>query len=215
LNETLPLTRRGAGRPTKEQAEARSEELLDTALDLFLEHGFELATIEMIAARMNMTKRTVYAKFPDKAALFRAAVGMAIDRQIVPPGMLEGFDRGNLTETLEAIARLRIGQVMTTNGLRLQRIINTESYRFPEVFDLNYELSGKPVMLFVIDLLTRAIASGELKQTDAEQAASAFMSMVVGGSVRTIVAGHAITQDEIDSRVQFTVGILLDGLRSR
>ena len=49
MNETLPLTRRRAGRPTKEQAEARFEELLDTALDMFLEHGFELTTIEMIA----------------------------------------------------------------------------------------------------------------------------------------------------------------------
>ena len=57
---------------TREQAEARLEELLDSALDHFLQHGFELATIDMIATAVNMTKRTVYAKFEDKAGLFLA-----------------------------------------------------------------------------------------------------------------------------------------------
>ena len=62
MKAEIPVIQRGAGRPTKAQAEARLEELLDSALDIFLERGFELATIEAIAARVNMTKRTVYAK---------------------------------------------------------------------------------------------------------------------------------------------------------
>ena len=159
MNATSTM-RRGAGRPTTEQAEARHGELLDAALDLFLEHGFELTTIEMIAARISMTKRTVYARYADKASLFRGAVQRAIERQIVPQHVLEGFDQGDLTETLASIARLRIGQVMTPNGLRLQRIINTESYRFPEIFTANFEQSAKPVIDFVAGLLDRAIAAG-------------------------------------------------------
>ena len=35
-----------AGRPTKAQAEAREAELLDAALDLFLEQGYAQTTIE-------------------------------------------------------------------------------------------------------------------------------------------------------------------------
>lgn len=208
-------TRRSAGRPTKEQAEARFEELLDTALDLFLQHGFELTTIEMIASAMNMTKRTVYAKFEDKAALFLAAVQRAIERQIVPAGVLESLDRGDLAETLEAIGRLRISQVMTANGLRLQHIIQAESYRFPQIFASNYEQSGKPVMDFVADLLARAIDEGKIAPTDPQQAASAFMSMVVGGQVRIIVGGRNPSKREIDEKVRFTVGLLLNGLRPR
>ncbi len=212
--EFAPI-RRGAGRPTREQAEARHEELLDTSLDLFLEHGFELATIEMIAARVRMTKRTVYARYPDKASLFRVAVQRAIERQIVPQHVLEGLDKGDLAESLEAIARLRIEQVMTPNGLRLQRIINTESYRFPEIFTANYEQSGKPVIDFVAGLLERAIAAGKVAPTKPELAASAFMSMVVGGQVRTIVSGRMPAHKELDEKVRFTVRLLLDGLRPR
>ena len=67
---TLPRSR--AGRPTREQAEARHNELLEAALDHFLDKGFEVATIEAIAQSVGMTKRTVYARYPDKIALFRA-----------------------------------------------------------------------------------------------------------------------------------------------
>jgi len=204
-----------AGRPTREQAEARHEELLDAALDLFLEHGFELTTIEMVATRVSMTRRTVYARYADKAALFRAAVQRAIERQIVPQDVLAGFDKGDLAATLESVARLRISQVMTPNGLRLQRIINTESYRFPEIFTANFEQSAKPVIDFVAGLLDRAIAGGQIAPTDSGLAASAFMSMVISGQVRAIVSGRLPTEAEMDRKIYFTVRLLLDGLRPR
>ncbi|GAA2410420.1 TetR/AcrR family transcriptional regulator [Actinomadura vinacea] len=215
MTDTSPPARRKAGRPTREQAAARHEELLDTALDLFLEHGYELATIEMIAFRVSMTKRTVYARYPDKAALFLASVRRAIERQVVPLEVLEGLDNGDLAETLEAIARMRIGQVMTPKGLRLQRVINTESYRFPEIFVTHNELSTAPVVAFVAGFLDRAAAEGRIAPTDSGQAARAFMSMVVGGQVRAIVAGRPPTPEQIEERVAFTVRLLLDGLRPR
>jgi TetR/AcrR family transcriptional repressor of mexJK operon len=215
VTQAPAIVRRGAGRPTREQAEARHEELLDAALDLFLEHGFELTTIEMVAARVSMTRRTVYARYAEKAALFNAAVQRAIERQIVPQDVLAGFDQGDLAATLEAVARLRIGQVMTPNGLRLQRIINTESYRFPEIFTANFEQSAKPVLDFVAGLLDRAIATGQISPTDSGAAASAFMSMVVGGQVRAIVSGRGPAPAELDRRITFTVRLLLDGLRPR
>ncbi len=139
----------------------------------------------------------------------------AIERQIVPPDVLAGFDQGDLAATLESVARLRIGQVMTRDGLRLQRIINTESYRFPEIFTANFEQSAKPVLDFVAGVLDRAIAAGQVSPTDCRFAASAFMSMVVGGQVRAIVSGHVPTPAELDKRVTFTVRLLLDGLRPR
>ncbi|MFI5718744.1 TetR/AcrR family transcriptional regulator [Nocardia sp. NPDC051750] len=213
-DKTSP-TRRGAGRPTREQAEARHRELLDTALKLFLENGFEMTTIETIATEVGMTKRTVYARYPDKATLFLAAVQRAIERQIVPREVLEELDRGDLADTLEAIARMRIGQVMTPEGLRLQRIINTEGYRFPTIFTAHLAQSARPLIEFVAGLLDRNVASGAIAPTDTVLAANSFMSMVVGGSVRAIVNGRTPTREDIDRKVHFTVHLLLNGLRPR
>ena len=41
MNELSAISRPRAGRPTREQAEARHEELLDRAPDHFLDKGFE------------------------------------------------------------------------------------------------------------------------------------------------------------------------------
>lgn len=207
--------RRSAGRPTREQAEARFEELLDTSLDLFLRNGFELTTIEMIGSTMNMTKRTVYAKFQDKASLFLAAVERAIERQVLPQETLAALDQGDLAETLEAIARLRISQYQTTEGLRLQHIIQAEAYRFPQIFEWNYRKSALPLMSFIAGLLERSMAAGRITPVDPLQAASAFMSMVVGGQLRTIVSGQRPSRAEVDEKVKFTVGLLLNGLLPR
>lgn len=215
MTEVGQAPRRGAGRPTRGQAEARHEELLDTALDLFLEYGYQLATIETIASRLGMTKRTIYARYPDKASLFLTAVHRAIERQVVPPEVLASYDNGDLAETLEAVARLRINQVMTENGLRLQRVIGAESYRFPEIFVANYKLSAAPVIDFVAGVLDRAAAAGTIAPTNSDQAARAWMSMVVGSQVRPIVAGSPPTPEQLDERVRFAVRLLLDGLRPR
>jgi TetR/AcrR family transcriptional repressor of mexJK operon len=207
--------RPGAGRPTTEQARQRHDELLDSALDLFLEKGFEQATIDAIAAAVGMTKRTVYARYENKAALFKAAVQRSIERLIVPQTTLEALDTGDFAATIAAVARLRVAQVMTPAGLKQQRIINTESYRFPEIFTMAYEQNTKPVVEFLAGLLRRETMAGTLAVTDPARAAMVFLSMVVSGPVRVIVSGNRLTSAEIEARLEFAIRLFLDGVRTR
>jgi TetR/AcrR family transcriptional regulator, mexJK operon transcriptional repressor len=207
--------RHGAGRPTLEQARRRHDQLLDSALDLFLDKGFERATIDAIAASVGMTKRTVYARYKNKAALFKAAVQRSIERLIVPPATLQALEMGEIAATLAAVARLRVAQVMTPAGLKQQRIINTESYRFPEIFVMAYEQNTRPVVEFLAGLLQRETAAGTLAVTDPTRAATVFLSMVVSGPVRVIVSGNRLTRAEIDDRLQFAIRLFLDGARAR
>jgi TetR/AcrR family transcriptional regulator, mexJK operon transcriptional repressor len=215
VNELTSLSRVRAGRPTREQAEARRQQLLDTALDHFLEKGFELTTIEAIAHDVGMTKRTVYARYPDKVALFHAAVNLAIERYTVAPEQIAATDSGDIEETLVAIAWLRIEQVLTPNGLRLQRIINAESYRFPDVFVRSFELSGLPTVRFLESVLTRETHAGTLALDKPAAAANVVMSMVVGGPVRSLLLGLALSREEIDKRIRFAVRLFLEGARAR
>lgn len=204
-----------AGRPTREQAEARHNELLETALDHFLDKGFELATIEAIAQDVGMTKRTVYARYPDKVSLFRAAFARAIERFSVSQERIDATDCGDLEQTLINIARLRVDQVMTPNGLKLQRIINTESYRFPDIFNAAYEQGTMPTVQFMASFLERETKAGRLAIREPEKAAVTFMSMVVSGPVRIIVSGNYLSDEEIDERIRFAVRLFLDGARPR
>ena len=204
-----------AGRPTKAQAEARDAELLACALDHFLDKGFEPATIEAIAQSVNMTKRTVYARYSDKTALFRAAVHWGLERLAVPTDEIQAAETVDLEQTLVNIARLRVDRAMTPDGMKLQRIVNTESYRFPDIFTLSYELGALPVIRFLAALLARETEASRLAIAEPELAANVFMSMVVGGPVRIIVSGNPLTQAEIDKRIRFAVRLFLDGARPR
>ena len=208
-------TRFGAGRPTKERAEARHAELLDHALDHFLEKGFEPATIEAIAASVGMTKRTVYARYPDKVSLFRAAVRRAIEQLAVPPERIRAADCGDLEQTLINLARLRVDPVTTPQGLKLQRIINTESYRFPDIFTMSYDLGALPVARFLARLLARETRAGRLAIDEPVLAANVFLSMVVGGPVRVVVSGNFLSAKEIDRRIRYAVRLFLEGARRR
>ena len=204
-----------AGRPTRDRAEARHRELLDTALDIFLDRGFEQTSMEGVAAAVGMTKRTVYARYSDKAALFKATVQHAIQRLVVPDATLAALESHDLEATLGAVARLRVAQVTTPQGLKLQRIINTESYRFPEIFTMSFQQGTRPVIAFLADLLRRHDSAGAVCVEQPEMAATIFMSMVVGGPVRIIVSGNPLSQRAIDARIDFSVRLFMNGVRPR
>lgn len=213
--EAAPEATVRAGRPTREQARARQEALLDCALEHFLEKGYEAATIEAIAADVNMTKRTVYARYPDKTALFRAAIRRGTERRAATPEVVEATRADRLEQTLVNIAMLRIELVATLDGIRLQRLINTESYRFPDVFQTYYDIAALPTVRFLADILASETGDGRLAIDDPLLAANVFMSMVVSGPVRFILAGNDLDRDDVDRRVRFAVRLFLKGAEPR
>ena len=205
----------GAGRPTREQALLRHQELLDRALELFLEKGFELVTIDAIAASVNMAKRSVYARYESKTALFKAAVQRAVERWIVPVEALRKLESDDLEATLTALAKLRMANAISPAGLRLQRIINTESYRFPEISTLAFEQGTRPTIDFLTQLLRRHTQAGTLKISDPEVAATSFLSMVVGAPARAVVCGKSIDPMTLERRIRFCVQLFLNGALPR
>ncbi|MCE7795826.1 TetR/AcrR family transcriptional regulator [Sphingobium sufflavum] len=210
-----PPARSRLGRPTREEAEQRHADMLETALDMFLEKGFEQTTIEAIATALGMTKRTIYARYEDKAALFKAAVQQAIERWIMPQDQLEALTEKSLEEALLAIARLRVAHVLTPQGLKMQRILTAEAYRFPEIFASAYDQGSKPVIAFLSGLLQRHHDMGAIHVPRPFMAATVFLGMVVGGPTRTIALGAKFDPQDVEDRLTFSVSLFLDGVRSR
>jgi len=209
----LPAPLAPNGRPTKEQAEQRHEQLLDRALEMFLEKGFELTTIDAIAASINMTKRTIYSRYDDKRALFRAAVQRAVEQGLVPISALEAADTGDLETTLMEIARIRVVNNLSPSGLRLQRIINAESFRFPEILE-SYEQGAQPTIKFLVNLFRRHEGRGLGKLEDPVFDATMFLSMVAASS-RMVILGKQADKAAINKRTKKCVELFLNGLRAR
>lgn len=189
--------------------------MLEIALDTFLEQGYERTTMASIASAAGMSKRTMYRNYQDKADLFNAAIERAVDRYTLPEEALSNADSGNLEETLIAIAHIRIRNVATPEGIRLQRILTTQSFRFPHLFTRSYEQSISPTVEFLAQLFERSNARGETDISQPSRAATAFLGLVVGGPARSITAGDALSDKEIDEHVSYAVRLFLNGIRKR
>jgi AcrR family transcriptional regulator len=206
----IPAPRSRAGRPARAEAEQRRALVLDRALEVFLERGYEGATVELIAAAVGASKRTLYAHYEDKTALFKAAVERAIMLYAEPEG-LTIIESDDIEETLIALGRMRLAHVVSPVGMRLQRILNAEAYRFPEIFEWAIERGSRPMNVLLAALLRRHAALGRIEVDSPERAATAFLSMVVGGPARLLQAGGRIDEAQLDESVRFAVRLFLRG----
>jgi TetR/AcrR family transcriptional regulator, mexJK operon transcriptional repressor len=206
---------RSPGRPTREQAEQRNRELLDKALDLFLENGFERTTIEAITAAVGMAKRIVYARYGDKMTLFKAALERAIEDWIVPVDQLREAETGDLEETLHEIGRILVANVLTPEGLRLLRITNAESIRHPEIGQYTVRAGTEDTLAFLTDLFRRRLTDPRPTAQEARDAADAFLHLVVGGPSSTMMWGVRLDEPEIERMTRYAVHLFLNGLLHR
>src|SRR5579862_8468378 len=101
--ETGAFRRGPGGRPTRQEAERRHRRLLDTTKRLLLERGWEGTSIDEISRQSGVAKRFLYARYPDKAALFFAAIAQFRDEQIGMLGAL-GAPPDDVEQGLLALA---------------------------------------------------------------------------------------------------------------
>ena len=200
---------RRLGRPT-----LSNEALLDKALDLFLENGFERTSIDAITAAAGMAKRTVYQRYGDKMTLFRAALKRAIDEWILPIKVLRAAETGDFEQTLLSVGRILVANIMSPAGIRLLRISNAESVRLPEIGPYTYELGTARTIAYLADLFRRHVGE-EQAAGEWTDAAIAFLYLVVTGPPTMTAWGLSLDEESIDRQLRFGVRLFLHGLIDR
>ena len=98
--QSIPTRPARSARKPKGEGHARRAEILAAAERIFVEHGYEGATIRKIADEVGLSSTALYMHFPDKGAIL----------QEICKGAFEQLLKANqaiLTEPLSAEARLR------------------------------------------------------------------------------------------------------------
>ena len=205
--------RRG-GRPSRQEAARLESLILDAATDLFLAEGYGAVSIEALAGRLRISKRTFYARFRNKADLFKAVVTRLIERwrasfeaHLVASPSVE--------ETLRVAAEQILAVTMTPEALALYRIIIAEARRFPELAQVMSEVGAESGVSRIAQLLQREADAGRLRLEDARFAAEQFMVMVVAGPRRRALGlGTPLGPKELELWARRTVRLFLDGVGS-
>jgi AcrR family transcriptional regulator len=120
-----------SGRPPRKLAGRVEERILDAAGRVFLERGFQGASVDEIAEVASAGKPTIYARFPNKQALFTAVVERLVQRNT----SLDAFScaGGSVEERLDALAALILTRVLTLETVGLIRVAVAEARRFPDL----------------------------------------------------------------------------------
>lgn len=122
--------------------ETKSEAILRAAALLFLKHGFRGTSMEAIARGAGIAKPTLYANFPDKAAVFNGLVGQLI------AGWRDEFlaalaGEGDIVE--------RVGAALTAKHKATMRLL-TGSPHAAELYGEHERLAGPQFQAFDAEL---------------------------------------------------------------
>jgi AcrR family transcriptional regulator len=207
--------RRG-GRPSREEAAALEARILDVATDLFFAHGFGATSIEAVAGRARISKRTFYHRFDDKAALFTAVLHRIIAGLRPPPAtpLVSGAD---LRTILLHIAGLILSAALTPQALALHRLIVGESARFPKLAAAVMDDGAMQEAIALIgSVLSREAQAGRVTLRDPAFAAEQFLQMVLTVPQRRALGlGKPMTAAELEAWARAVVDLFLDGCMTR
>lgn len=204
------MKRRG-GRPARSEAPLITEKILATATDLFLTRGFGASSIEAIAARVQISKRTFYHRFRDKSDLFRAVFERLVRRWL--PQFDAAFEEPAPVEAvLVRSARRMLAMALEPEALALRRLLLTEAGRFPELVEIAIKEGATKGIERIAVLLADATRAGTLRVADPLFAAIQFQEMVLSVPMRRAMGfGKAFTEAELDDWAKHTVELFLHG----
>ncbi len=119
------------GRPRREFAGEVEERILDAASKVFLERGFDGASIDEIAVEAHAGKPTIYARYPGKEALFSAVLARKIRQtsRFVGPVAVDSSSE----ERLRTLATALVERALASEAVGLVRVAVAESRRFPDL----------------------------------------------------------------------------------
>jgi AcrR family transcriptional regulator len=177
---------------------------------MFMRLGFDGTSMEAVAQTARISKRTIYARYPDKATLFSEVLGDLVRRWLVP---LDRFDseQDNLEDILLALARHLTSSSLTPESVSVNRVIIFESQRRPELGQLANNAARRPAIAAIASILSRR--GSELRVTDYKMAAEQFLGLTVGHGVHLANFGIELTPDEMDRYVRASVDLFLSGAR--
>ncbi len=183
-------------------------QILDAAVEEFQELGFAGTSMDRIAARAKVSKRTVYNHFESKEALFRAILDLmaaeaelALDISYDPERPI----KPQLNDLGWAEGKLLVNPAF----MRLARMVVGETMRDPA---LAAEMNVKMQRIMVFgEFMAAAAKSGALSAPDPTLAAEQFIGLIKTRAFWPVVfSGVCVSREEMDCIVSDAVTLFLN-----
>ncbi|HAL39012.1 MAG TPA: TetR family transcriptional regulator, partial [Polaromonas sp.] len=150
--------------------QARPGELLDAALDLFVEKGFAATRVEEVAVRAGVSKGTLFLYFQSKEELFKAVVRENISGRFKEWN--DEFDsfEGSTAEMLSYCMSAWWEGVGATRASGINKLMVSEAKNFPDIAAFYQQEVIRPGHALIRRILQRGMDRGEFRNMDLDYA---------------------------------------------
>jgi AcrR family transcriptional regulator len=150
--------------------QARPQELLNAALELFVEKGFSATRSDEVASRAGVSKGTLYLYFPSKEELFKAVVRTNISALIAEGQQIADHFEGPSAQLLRLLMQTWWQRVGDTHAGGIFKIIIAEVRNFPELAQFYTDEVILPAHRLISGTLQRGIERGEFRAVPVDEA---------------------------------------------
>ncbi len=159
--------------------DARPQELLDAALQLFVERGFAATRIEEVAQKAGVSKGTLYLYYPSKEDLFKAVVRHNLSSLIAEGEEAARSYGGSSSELLAYLLQTWWTRVGNTPTAGIHKIILSEVRNFPELAQFYTDEVIIPADRLFAGAVQRGINRGEFRDLPVHEVAHALIAPLI------------------------------------
>ncbi len=171
--DPVPTARR------ERRKEARPGELIQAALELFVEKGFSATRSEEVAARAGVSKGTLFLYFQTKEDLFREVIRTRLVDHFLAWGQEFEEFQGPTEDMLRSGLLAWWERIGNTPAGGLTKLVLSESRNFPEIAAYYQTSVVQPGRELLGRILQRGIDRGEFRAVDVSQAVMSVVSAMV------------------------------------
>ena len=205
------------GRPAAGQDPAKRQQIIDGARRVFIEMGFDAASMNDITKAAGVSKGTIYVYFANKEELFEALI--EDERQKMFSDLYSALEQGgDMRETLVRYGIALATKITSDKVIMAQRTVIGICERIPELGRRFYERGPKQGHEKLEMFLRNMTDKGLLSITDFELAAYQFSDLCLSGYYRQCLFGYrtgAPVREEIERTVADGVDVFLRAYQPR
>ena len=196
--------------------EARPGELLNAALDLFVEKGFAGTRMEEVAARAGVSKGTVFLYFPSKDELFKAVVRENISGRLTEWNTEFLSFEGSTADMLRYCMTVWWRRVGSTQASGISKLMISEGGHFPDIANFYQHEVVQPGHALIRRVLQRGVDSGEFRAVDLDNAVHGVIAVMLF-LMLSKHSGVCVRQDvtlDPEDYIASQADLMLHGLRT-
>jgi AcrR family transcriptional regulator len=159
----------------RQRSEYTKITIIAMAKELFMDIGYSSTSIDAIAEKSGVTKKTIYNYFVDKRTLFGAVIDDSVDSTHTLPESLEINTIGDLQKSLFLMARSLNEIIVDSDYVNLQRVVVSEIKNQPDLSIILEKGIVSKAMNRVSDILITASSKGLIKVNNVDFCVRMFM----------------------------------------